>query len=190
MVLALLTLLFASSPSVRSLGVQAAAGLVVAAVFVLVVMPPLLALFGKRLFWPFIPQVGAKPLTDSGIWHRVAEAVARRPGRVAVVAIAGLALLCTGLLSTPVGLSQTEQFRVQAESVSGYQTLAAHFPSGLTDPTRVIAPTSRAADIQRAITDTPGVLSAAPAGDSANRPVAVVGRPRRRARVRAVLRNH
>jgi RND superfamily putative drug exporter len=166
-VLALLTLLFASSPSVRSLGVQAAAGLVVAAAFVLIVLPPLLTLFGKRLFWPFIPHVGAKPLTDSGIWHRVAEAVARRPGRVAVVAIAGLGLLCTGLLSTPVGLSQTEQFRVQAESVSGYQTLAAHFPSGLTDPTRVIAPTNRAADIQRAITDTPGVLSAAPAGESA-----------------------
>ncbi len=165
-VLALLTLLFASSPSVRSLGVQAAAGLVVAAVFVLIVLPPLLALFGKRLFWPFIPRVGAKPLTDSGVWHRIAEAVASRPRRVAIVSIAGLALLCTGLLTTPVGLSQTEQFRVQAESVSGYQTLAAHFPSGLTDPTRVIAPTNRAADIERAITDTPGVVSAAPAGQS------------------------
>ena len=106
-VLALLTLLLASSPSVRSLGVQAAAGLVVAAVFVLLVLPPLLGVFGKRLFWPFIPQTGAKPLTDSGIWHRIAEAVARRPGRVATAAIAGLALLCTGLLTTPVGLSQT-----------------------------------------------------------------------------------
>jgi RND superfamily putative drug exporter len=82
------------------------------------------------------------------------------------VAIGGLVLLCTGLLSTPIGLSQTEQFRVQAESVSGYQTLAAHFPSGLTDPTRVIAPTNRAADIQQAITDTPGVVSAAPAGEN------------------------
>ncbi|MGZ5393924.1 MAG: MMPL family transporter [Mycobacterium sp.] len=165
-VLALLTLLFASSPSVRSLGVQAAAGLVVAAVFVLVVLPPLLALFGKRLFWPFIPQTGAKPLTDSGIWHRIAESVARRPGRVAIVSIAGLALLCTGLVTTPIGLSQTEQFRVQADSVSGYETLAAHFPSGLTDPTRVIAPTNRAADIQKAITDTPGVLSATSAGQN------------------------
>ena len=97
-VLALLTLLFASSPSTRSLGVQAAAGLVVAAVFVLLVLPPLLALFGRRLFWPFIPQSGAKPLTDSGVWHRIADGVARRPGRVAGVAIAALALLCTGLL--------------------------------------------------------------------------------------------
>ncbi len=165
-VLALLTLLFASSPSVRSLGVQAAAGLVVAAVFVLLVLPPLLALFGRRLFWPFIPQAGAKPLTDNGIWHRIAETVARRPGRIAIVSIAGLALLCTGLLTTPIGLSQTEQFRVQAESVSGFQTLAAHFPSGLTDPTRVIGATDRAADIQQAITDTPGVLSATPSGQS------------------------
>jgi len=167
-VLALLTLLFASSPSVRSLGVQAAAGLVVAAVFVLLVLPPLLALCGKRLFWPFIPQTGAKPLTDSGIWHRIAEGVAKRPGRVAIISIVGLALLCTGLLTTPVGLSQTEQFRVQAESVSGYQTLAKHFPSGLTDPARVIAPTDRAPDIQRAIDGTPGVLSATPAGQSSD----------------------
>ena len=78
-VLALLTLVLASSPSTRSLGVQAAAGLVVAAVFVLLVLPPLLALFGRRLFWPFVPKVGAKALTDTGIWHRVADAVARRP---------------------------------------------------------------------------------------------------------------
>ena len=163
-VLALLTLLFASSPSVRSLGVQAAAGLVVAAVYVLLVLPPLLAAFGKRLFWPFVPRVGAKPLTDSGAWHRIAESVARRPGRVAVVSITGLALLCIGVATTPLGLSQTEQFRVQAESVSGYQTLADHFPSGLTDPTRVIAATDRAGEVRRAIDQTPGVVSVRPTG--------------------------
>ncbi|GAB3216886.1 MMPL family transporter [Mycolicibacterium hippocampi] len=163
-VLALLTLVFAESPSTRSLGVQAASGLVVAAVFVLLVLPPLLGLFGRKLFWPFIPQVGARALTDSGVWHRVASAVARRPARVAVVSIGALALLCTGLLSTPIGLSQTEQFRVQAESVSGYDTLAAHFPSGLTDPAVVIASTDRAAEVQRAVDGTPGVVSVRPAG--------------------------
>ncbi|VEG51408.1 MMPL domain-containing protein [Mycolicibacterium aurum] len=167
-VLALLTLLFASSPSTRSLGVQAAAGLVVAAVFVLLVLPTALGLFGRKLFWPFIPAVGATPLTDSGIWHRVAAAVARKPARVAVVSIGALALLCTGLFYTPVGLSQTEQFRVQAESVSGFDTLSAHFPSGLTDPARVIASTDRAAEVQRAITETPGVVSAFPTGTAPN----------------------
>ncbi|MDX1885490.1 MMPL family transporter [Mycolicibacterium sp. 120270] len=165
-VLALLTLLLASSPSTRSLGVQAASGLVVAAVFVLLVLPPLLALFGRRLFWPFVPRVGAKALTDSGIWHRIADAVARRPARVTTVAIAGLLLLCLGIAGTPVGLTQTEQFRVQAESVSGYNTLSTHFPSGMTDPTRVFASTAKTPEVQRAITSTPGVVSANPTGAS------------------------
>ncbi|ART72604.1 hypothetical protein BTO20_32180 [Mycobacterium dioxanotrophicus] len=165
-VLALLTLLLASAPSNRSLGVQAAAGLVIAAIFVLVVLPPLLALCGTRLFWPFVPESGTKAVTDSGIWHRIADAVAKRPGRVVVVATAGLAVLCVGLLSTPIGLSQTEQFRVQAESVTGYETLAAHFPSGLTDPTRVIAATTKADAVQQAIAETPGVVSATRAGES------------------------
>ncbi|ORA34267.1 hypothetical protein BST13_17625 [Mycobacterium aquaticum] len=165
-VLALLTLLLASAPSNRSLGVQAAAGLVVAAIFVLVVLPPLLALCGTRLFWPFIPKPGTKAVTESGIWHRIADAVAKRPGQVVVVATAGLAVLCIGLLGTPIGLSQTEQFRVQAESVTGYETLAAHFPSGLTDPTRVIAATTKADAVQRAIIETPGTVSVGPAGES------------------------
>ena len=82
------------------------------------------------------------------------------------MAIASLALLCTGLLTTPVGLSQTEQFRVQAESVTGYQRLAEHFPSGLTDPARVVGSTDRADEIQRAITSTDGVVSATPAGQA------------------------
>lgn len=167
-VLALLTLAFATAPSNRSLGVQAAAGLVVAAIFVLLVLPPFLGLFGKKLFWPFIPQVGDQALTDSGVWHRVASWVAGRPGWVATGALGVLVALCFGLIGTPVGLSQTEQFRVQAESVSGYDTLAEHFPSGLTDPAIVIAPTTDAAAVSSAITGTPGVVSTRPAGESGN----------------------
>ncbi|MEW5809608.1 MAG: MMPL family transporter [Actinomycetota bacterium] len=165
-VLALLTLLLASSPSTRSLGVQAASGLVVAAVFVLLVLPPLLDLFGRKLFWPFIPRVGATALTEGGAWRRVADGVARRPAVVSVIALGVLGLLCTGLLSTPIGLSQTEQFRVQAESVSGFETLADHFPSGVTDPTQVIAATERSTEVQQAISGTPGVVSVTPAGTS------------------------
>ncbi|MFA5709625.1 MMPL family transporter [Mycolicibacterium sp.] len=164
-VLALLTLLLASAPSTRSLGLQAAAGLVVAAAFSLLVLPPLLALFGVRLFWPFIPSHEDRDLTDSGVWHRIATAVARRPVAVLVASIAGLAVLTCGLLGTTIGLSQTEQFRVKAESVTGYERLAEHFPSGLTDPTRVIGATDRGPQIQAAIEGTAGVISAAPGGD-------------------------
>jgi RND superfamily putative drug exporter len=167
-VLALLTLLFASTPSTRSLGALAACGLVVAAVSVLVLLPPLLALCGRRLFWPFIPQLRDDDALDSGPWHRVAAWVVRRPAVVAGVAIALLAALACGLLGTPIGLSQTEQFRVNADSVSGYDVVAEHFPAGLTNPTLVVADTAEAAQVQRAIGSTPGVVSVTESGRSAS----------------------
>lgn len=159
-VLGLLTLLLAAIPSTRSLGVLAACGLVVAAVSVLLVLPPLLALCGRRLFWPLIPRPGDDLAVDSGPWHRVAESVARRPALVAVAAIAVLAVMATGLLGIRIGLSQTEQFRVKADSVTGFDVLAHHFPAGLADPTTVIAATARKPQVQQAINATAGVASA------------------------------
>ena len=165
-VLALLTLLLASSPTTRSLGAQAAAGLVVAAVFVLLVLPPLLALFGPKLFWPFIPRVGAEEITTTGAWHRVADWVSGHAGRVATASILSLGVLAAGVIGTPIGLSLIDQFRVTADSVDGFKTLSAHFPSGLTDPTRVIGDTDRAEAVGAAIQSTPGIASVQPGGVS------------------------
>lgn len=165
-VLALLTLLFAATPSTRSLGALAACGLVVAAVSVLVILPPILALCGRRLFWPFIPHAATDADRDSGAWRRVAEGVARRPALVAVIAIAVLAALGTGLWGTRIGLSQTEQFRVHADSVSGYSVVAEHFPAGLANPTLVVAPTAHASSVRQAIETTPGVVAVTEAGQS------------------------
>lgn len=165
-VLALLTLLFAATPSTRSLGALAACGLVVAAVSVLVILPPLLAVCGRRLFWPFIPHAGGGAAPDSGAWRRVAEWVARRPALVATVAVAVLAALGTGLWGIRIGLSQTEQFRVRADSVTGYAVVAEHFPAGLANPTLVVAPAARASSVQRAIRATPGVVSVTESGRS------------------------
>ena len=44
---------------------------------------------------------------------------------------ASLVVLATGLLGTRIGLSQTEQFRVRADSVTGFDVVAAHFPAGV-----------------------------------------------------------
>ncbi|MGX9791855.1 MMPL family transporter [Mycobacterium sp. MMS18-G62] len=166
-VLALFTLVFAVAPATRSLGVQAACGLLVAVLLVLLMLPPLLAVFGIRLFWPFIPRGGADTAV-TGAWHRIATWVTGHAAGVAVATVAVLTLFGFGLVGTPIGLSQTEQFRVKAESVTGYETLAAHFPSGFTDPTRVVGATTRAPDVRRAIATTPGVVSVNDAGSSAS----------------------
>ena len=61
-VLGLLTLLLSLTPSTRGLGLACAIGIVVAASFVLVVLPATLVLFGRWVFWPRVPRDGATPL--------------------------------------------------------------------------------------------------------------------------------
>ncbi|KAA8883817.1 MMPL family transporter [Nocardia colli] len=163
-VAALLTLLLASLPNTRSLGVGAAAGLVVAVVFVLVALPAALALFGRNVFWPFVPQADERIAAEQGMWHAIAAGVVRRPVLVACGTLVVLGGFAAGLIGTDVGLSQTDQFRVRAESVEGFDTLAAHFPAGAANPTIVLARGDSAAGVEQALRALPGVTQVTPTG--------------------------
>ncbi|WP_174550331.1 MMPL family transporter [Nocardia coubleae] len=165
-VLALLTLLLAALPNTRSLGAFAAAGLVVAVIFVLFALPPALALCGRKIFWPFVPHADGRDPAEHGIWANVAQRVVRRPALVAGVASAVLVVFAAGLATTDIGLSRTEQFRVEAESVDGLQTLAEHFPSGSADPAVVIARTAAAPSVQAELDTVPGISRATRTGTS------------------------
>ena len=129
-VLALLTLLFAVSPLERSLGVTGAVGIAVAVLYALVVLPAVLLLFGRGLFWPFTPRVGQPDPTRTGPWSKVGAAVVRRPRTVIAASLLLLAALGLGGIGLKTGLSQTEQFRTSVEATEGQQTLARSFPAG------------------------------------------------------------
>ncbi|AYF75894.1 MMPL family transporter [Nocardia yunnanensis] len=165
-VIALLTLLLALLPNTRSLGAFAAAGLVVALVLVLFALPPALALCGRKVFWPFVPRHDDRDETRAGVWYAIADRVVRRPVAVVLPVLAVLLLCASGLLVTKVGLSQTEQFRVRAESVDGLHSLAAHFPSGSSDPAVVLAKSESASVVQAALDHADGVSRATVGGQS------------------------
>jgi RND superfamily putative drug exporter len=160
-VLSLLTLTLASLNDTVALGVTAALGIAVAALFSLIALPAALVVCGRGLFWPFIPRVGEGGAEqERGIWARVGRGVARRPGLVTVVSLVVLGVLSTGLIGTRLGLSQTEQFRVEAESVDGLTTLSRYFPAGAADPVVVITSPAQAEQDLAAVTRTPGVAQA------------------------------
>lgn len=163
-VAALLVLALATVPSTRSLGVLAAAGLLAAVVFVLAGLPPALALCGRKVFWPFVPRPDGTVLAEQGIWHTIATRVTARPVPVLLSATAALAVCAAGLLTVDVGLSQTEQFRLRAESVTGFDTLATYFPGGTADQTVVVARADAAEAVQARLSAQPGVVRAAQTG--------------------------
>jgi RND superfamily putative drug exporter len=115
---------------------------------------------GRGLFWPFIPRVRETEPGHTGVWARVGRAVARRPGIVTVASLLVLAAMTAGLAGTRLGLSQAEQFRVEAESVDGLETLSRYFPAGASDPVIIVAAAGQAQPVLAAATASPGVAQA------------------------------
>ncbi|WP_121257457.1 MMPL family transporter [Nocardioides ferulae] len=159
-VLGVLTLLLSLTPSTRGLGVASAIGIVVAAAFVLLVLPAALVLFGRWVFWPRVPHVGETALVDSDtLWHRVGGWVAKRPGAFVAGTLVALAVLAIGVFRIDTGLDTDDQFLDEPEAITASQRLEKSFPVGFSDPTQIIT----AADAQQVlgvVKDVDGVTSA------------------------------
>lgn len=160
-ILALLSLSFAQTPSTRSLGYAGAIGIATAVVYALVLLPAALLLFGRGLFWPFVPRNGQDDPTRTGLWAKVGSGVVRRPVPVAIGSVLVLGILATGFVGAKVGLAQNEQFRSTPEAVTGQRALAAAFPAGSSDPTVLLVDPERAADVMEKATRIDGVASVA-----------------------------
>ncbi|QBE50393.1 MMPL family transporter [Leucobacter triazinivorans] len=168
-VLALLTLVLAVIPGTHGLGVSSAIGLLVALGAVLFLLPPLLAVCGRKVFWPFVPRPGDAPRPGGarrpgGAWRRIATRVVRRPAASLLAGLALLAVMTTGLFGTSVGLDQIEKFRVQSESATGLEVLSEHFPPGEAQPIFIVANSPEADAVVAAASDVEGVVRAHPVG--------------------------
>lgn len=162
-VLGVLTLLLSLVPATRGLGVACAVGIVVAVFYALVVLPAVLVLFGRWIFWPVAPHVGQAALVDSSrsLWRRVGDTVAARPTVFIAGSLVLLAVLGSGASQVRTGLSQSEQFLRTPEAIVAAERLAESFPAGSSNPTIVLTH-AEPADVVADISSVDGVASARP----------------------------
>lgn len=156
--LALLSLLFAQQEGLRAIGFSGAVGVIVAMLTGLFVLPAAMVVFGRKLFWPFTPNVGDEP-REGKFWGRIGESVRQRPLVIGSVALAALLVLALGIQGLSVGLSQNEQFRVKPEAIAGQETLAQAFPAGSSSPVSIMTNPQSAQAVVSAVTALPGVAS-------------------------------
>lgn len=155
-VVGVLTLLLCSFPTTRGLGVASAVGIVVAAVGVLLVLPPALVLFGRWIFWPVVPRVGQATLAESGsVWGRVGRLVARAPVALVAASLVLLGAMSLGVTQVQTGLSTSEQFLEEPEAIRAADRLAESFPAGASEPT-VVVTAEDPARVTGAIATVPG----------------------------------
>src|SRR5579884_3752688 len=135
-ILALLTLLFASFGFYRDLAVPLAVGMAVMLLLGLTLLPALLALLGKRVFWPAKIESGQQP---EGAWGRVAGRIVRHPGptlAIGVVVFLALAAGALGYRSSGFGGSTTAPSG--SDAAAGNAALAAHFPQSSQNPANLV----------------------------------------------------
>ena len=137
--LGLLVLLLSDLSGNRGLGPIGAIGVAVAVITMVTLLPAFLVLFGRWIFWPRIPRFDDADSQLTGTWAKVGNLIERRPRRAWV--ITGLLLVVLAAFSTTLktdGLSTSESFTGNPESVVGQKLLLNHFPGGEGDPTKVI----------------------------------------------------
>ncbi|MFC5748947.1 MMPL family transporter [Actinomadura rugatobispora] len=160
----LLCLLAADLNSTAGLGPVAAAGVVTALASMTTLLPALLVIFGRWIFWPLVPRHDEKYLkpeayeSEHGVWSRIARLVSASPRVIWAVTAVGLVAMTLGLTSLKAdGLSDAGQFVDKPDSIVGAEVAARHFPAGSGSPAVVIAKASAAPQVATAVTGTRGI---------------------------------
>jgi RND superfamily putative drug exporter len=169
--LSLLTLLLGELAGNRALGVACAIGVVIAILAAVLWLPAALVVFGRGLFWPFVPRATEEQedAVERGVWARIGRWVGRRPRTIAAVAVLAILALGSGLAGFRFGLSQTEQLLGNPESVQAQALLDRSFSAGTAAQTVVLAPDAEVDRVTAIAKDTEGVASVRPGGSADGR---------------------
>src|SRR5499427_7674788 len=162
-ILALLTLLAAELNSTKDLGPVLAIGVAVGMLVMLTLLPALMVVFPRGIFWPYRPAFGSPEPTTRGTWARVGWRIATRPRLTWVITAVILGVMALGLTGLKAnGLTVAQGFRGHPDSVTGQTVLAAHFPAGAGEPVIVIGNPHEAAALRAAFAATPGIAHVTP----------------------------
>lgn len=135
-IVAMFALTFASFGSFRSLGPMLAMAIFIVLLSGLFVMPAVIALFGKWVFWPR-PLIQPSSVGTNGIWHKVGRLVARRPRVVFALTMIGIVIATLPSWTIVPSFNFIDGFPDDAESKRGYELLSESFPAGQLAPTEI-----------------------------------------------------
>ncbi|HEY1005039.1 MAG TPA: MMPL family transporter [Streptosporangiaceae bacterium] len=156
----MLCLLAAESNDISGLGPVAAVGIAVGLIAMITLLPALLVIFGRWIFWPVRPGFGSAEPTSRGFWSRVGQAIGRRPRTVWAVTAILLAAGAAGMIGFKFGtLTAAQSFRGTPPSIAAQNVLSRYFPAGSGEPIEVISTASSAGQVRTALAGTQGIAS-------------------------------
>ncbi len=153
----LLCLLAADLNSSRGMGPLGTVGVLCALAAMLTLLPAILVLLGRRVFWPLVPRFGSTPKARRSLFTAMGGSAGRRPLTVLAGGALLLGALALGTLNLPGNLKQEDSFTSTPDSVAAMRTLAEAYPERGTQPITVITPQDRADETLASVRGTRGV---------------------------------
>jgi RND superfamily putative drug exporter len=152
-IVGMLCLTLAEMNSTAGLGPVCAIGVGVTLLAMITLLPALLVIFGRWMFWPKRPTFGSAEPTTTGVWAKVGAFIKPRPRRVWVVTSLVLAACALGMLTLNTnGLSTEDSYTKEFDSVIGQKVLTAHGLADNSTPVMVVANAEQAEAVATAMT--------------------------------------
>lgn len=166
----LLCLLLSDLNSNKALGPVGAIGIALAIISALTLLPSLLLVWGRKVFWPRIPQYQkgiTATVAKTGLWQNLAQFVAKH-SRVIWISTSVILIVCSfGLLQLKAdGVPQSEFVLGTSEARDGQAIIDAHFPGGSGTPAYVIVSAKNINSAVTVLEENSGVASVSARSDT------------------------
>jgi RND superfamily putative drug exporter len=156
--LGMLCLMFAEMNSTAGLGPVAAIGVGVTLLVMISLLPALLVICGRWVFWPKRPAFGSAEPTTTGFWAMVGQRISVRPRKVWIVTTLLLGVACLGLTRLDAsGLATEDSYTKEFDSIVGQKVLAAHDMVDQSNTVQVVGNADQADEVRAAMTGIEGV---------------------------------
>ena len=141
-IVGMLCLMLAEMNSTAGLGPVNAIGVFITLLVMVTLLPALLVITGRWVFWPKRPTFGSPEPTSTGFWAKVGRWIGVKPRQVWIGTAAVLAIACLGIFRLDAGgLSTEDQYTKEFDSITGQKVLMEH---GLVDSSNPIMVVSNA----------------------------------------------
>ncbi len=142
-VIALLTLTLASFGIYHDLGIPLAIGIATMLLAGLTLLPALLAILGRAVFWPARPKAGEHQV---GLWGRVAGRIVSRPLPTLLTGLVVFGALAAGVFwYNPSGFGGAQSAPAGTPAARGDAVVKANFRRASSNPTNLVVELRRSA---------------------------------------------
>ncbi|MFJ9391050.1 MMPL family transporter [Nocardioides sp. NPDC101246] len=149
----MLGLMVATMGSTASLGPVCAIGIVAGLVVMLTLLPALLVITGRWVFWPVKPAYGTSGEKTGGIWARLGGWIRKRPRAVWIGTAAVLLACCGGLSMLNITtLDSSETYTKDFPSLIGDRVLEEHDLGDPSNPIQVVSAPGTEKEVVGALT--------------------------------------